>query len=158
MMLPVLVLLATGLYLLRKDKNSVEIEARQGAGVAARALLVGFVRACTNYDVAAYLSLTNEWPAGTLFFQMTERQELTYPPMVMPKSQDFQWRTALSAGQSNLWAAAERAEYQRQDFSEALRCWGELLAMEMPNGFQEVARFQRAVVLERSGEAQTSAA
>jgi signal transduction histidine kinase len=147
LMLPVAVLLGTGLYLLRQDKTSVETEAREAAEVSAGGLLANFARSRSAYDPAVYLNPTNEWPQGTVLLQVNSDRHLVFPPPLDTIAQVGQ----LTASQYNLWRTAQSAEFRTNDIPTALQLWDQLLQDQLSPGTEAVARFQRAVLLEKSG-------
>jgi signal transduction histidine kinase len=153
---PVVVLLVAGLLLLRKDRLAVEAEARELVAAAARKVIFGFVEASLKFRPDRYLSLTNEWPEGTLFLQVVEGQ-LSFPPTIRTNPQSARFTQELPERHSNLWATAEAAEYQRNDLASALRVWSELLEETLPERVESAVRFQRAVALERSGDTNAAA-
>ena len=152
LLLPVLILAAVGLYLLRQDKFLVEREARERAEHLSAAAFAWLQTAVRNQDFSAYTNFTEAWPAGSLFFQVDESMDLIFPPPIA-KAPAFSLATLDPEAQA-VWQNAEQREFGSGDLAGALELWKELLQSEVPPGARAVAEFNRAVLLQKLGHSE----
>ncbi|HEV8542961.1 MAG TPA: HAMP domain-containing sensor histidine kinase [Verrucomicrobiae bacterium] len=149
---PLLVLVLLGGYLIRQDKASVETEARQNVDGICRELLRELAQAQTNWDPAAYLDPTKDWPSNTAFVQVRANLERIFPPPVASNGLRADFDRGLTPAQSNLWNLAQAAEFRSNDFPAALKFWSDLIKTSFPTNMEAVVQFQRAVLIEKAGD------
>ena len=150
LVMPLVALLALGVYFIVRDKRWVEQEARERASEIVRATLEQLRHSTTNVDVSPFLEVTNRWPQGTAFFQVGSNFELIYPPPVR-ETELFDAVALLHGVQTVLWREAEAAEFESNDFALANQVLASLIESKLPEAVAPVAKFRRAVVLEKMG-------
>jgi signal transduction histidine kinase len=145
---PVAVLVVLGAYFLRQDWRWVETEARANAEELGHRMLRALVEGWTNVPGESFSAVTNRWPEGVAFTRVDTNLDLVFPP---PRVNAAATSPKFSEAQSNLWARAEAAEYESNDWEGALGLVEQLIGSALEANADAAARFHRAVLLERAG-------
>jgi signal transduction histidine kinase len=149
--IPFVFLALLAAYLLRRDKASVEQEARERVTPIAEGLLKTIAASLTNFDRADYFDLMKAWPGGTAVVRMDAHGALVFPPPIIRSPAAS--RSLLLSEESNLWVEAQAAEFRSNNLPASIELWDQLLKHDMPEPARLTARFERAVVLDRTGDA-----
>ena len=136
--LPVVVLVAVGLFSLRQDK----LLAQQEAVARAQAVADDLVPFIWNEVIAS--EMTNQ----TFSFRVDENAQLTFPPPYdpVPAPKPFDLAT-LNPEQVRLWLTIQSADAVSQDSNSLIQTYEAFTASNPPDSFAAAANYQLALIL-----------
>jgi hypothetical protein len=148
--LPLLFLLLLGVYFLRQDKLLVQTDAREKARQLGLNLMAQFDAARVRFLTPAFFTNTNIWDPNELFFQIGPGPRILFPAPIQSGSSSNEF-VVLTPAQSNLWIQAQTAEFIERDLSKAIALWRSLARTNLDVPARDIALFNEAVLLAKSG-------